>query len=51
MCPSHVVQEASAAAAAGDMEAMQLLKDEGMVLVTQMLLMSECIGFIGSCAP
>mmetsp|Transcript_28078 Transcript_28078/g.65600 ORF Transcript_28078/g.65600 Transcript_28078/m.65600 type:complete len:130 (-) Transcript_28078:387-776(-) len=43
-------EEAAIAASAGDVEAMQMLKDEGMVLVAQMLLMAECVGFMGSYA-
>eukprot|EP00326_Haptolina_ericina_P035475 CAMPEP_0181231840 /NCGR_PEP_ID=MMETSP1096-20121128/35355_1 /TAXON_ID=156174 ORGANISM="Chrysochromulina ericina, Strain CCMP281" /NCGR_SAMPLE_ID=MMETSP1096 /ASSEMBLY_ACC=CAM_ASM_000453 /LENGTH=143 /DNA_ID=CAMNT_0023325977 /DNA_START=75 /DNA_END=506 /DNA_ORIENTATION=- len=41
---------ALAAAAAMDPEAASLLKDEGMVLVAQMLLMGRCEAFIGSYA-
>jgi len=38
------------AAAPSDAEAAGLLKDEGMVLVAQMILMGQCRAFIGSYA-
>jgi hypothetical protein len=41
---------ALAAAQAGDPEAAGLLKDEGMVLLAQMLMMSHCQAFFGSYA-
>jgi len=41
---------ALAAVASSDIDAAGLLKDEGMVLVAQMILMGRCAAFIGSYA-